>query len=228
MLVSRPATATAAAAPPLLVLEGLGCERSGRALFRGVSLSLAPGEALVVTGRNGAGKSSLIAILAGRLQPAEGRVETPALGEVPRAEALHLVAHREGIKTALTATENLAFACDVLGVNPVLWPSGMAPEAMPVPVALARVGLSRAAHLPAGYLSAGQKRRLALARLLAAPRPLWLLDEPIAALDSAGQALVAELIAGQVAAGGAVVAATHQPLGLAQARSLVIGGEGGA
>lgn len=195
-----------------LTVENLCCRRSGRRVFSGLSFALGPGEALAVTGRNGAGKSSLLAILAGRLRPDGGRMAVADVGEASLAECLHVVGHRDGLKGALTAGENLAFAQRLLG-DPRLDPRA----------ALARMGLEHARDLPVAYLSAGQRRRVALARLLVCARPLWLLDEPTAALDIASQALLAGLMAEHRAGGGLVVAATHQALGLEGASELRIG-----
>lgn len=194
-----------------LIAEGLACRRSGRRIFAGLSFALGPGEALVVTGRNGAGKSSLLAILAGRLAPEAGTLRAEEVGERTIPECLHGVGHRDGLKGALTADENLTFARDLLGA------ATLAPRQ-----ALARLGLAHAAGLPVAYLSAGQRRRVALARLLVCRRPLWLLDEPTAALDAASQALLAGLMREHLREGGLVIAATHQALGLEEARTLAI------
>ncbi|MGJ3264518.1 MAG: heme ABC exporter ATP-binding protein CcmA [Salinarimonas sp.] len=195
-----------------LVVEDLESRRSGRRIFEGVSFTLSPGEALVVTGRNGAGKSTLIAILSGRLRPAAGRVALEGAGERSLPESLHLVGHRDGLKAALTAGENLRFAADLLGGA-----GGLSSRD-----ALARVGLAHAHDLPVAYLSAGQRRRTALARLLVAQRPLWLLDEPTSALDVASQETLAELMRAHLAGGGMLVVATHQALGLADPKRLVV------
>ena len=195
-----------------LTTEALVCRRGGRAIFDGVGFRLENGEAIALTGRNGAGKSSLIAMLCGRLRPEAGVIKLEGLGELPLAEAAHLVGHRDGLKTALTAAENLRFAQELLG-QPGLDPAE----------ALATVGLPHAGSLPVGYLSAGQRRRVALARLLVASRPIWLLDEPMAALDVGSQAMLSQLMQGHRAAGGAILAATHGPLGLDGARELRIG-----
>lgn len=199
--------------PTSLHAEDLACRRGGRLIFEGLSFSLQPGEAIALTGRNGAGKSSLIAMLCGRLRPDGGRIRLEGSeDEAELAEISHLVGHRDGLKTALTARENLAFAQDVLG------------DATATPdEALALVGLGHAAELPAGYLSAGQRRRVALARLLVSRRPYWLLDEPLSALDTASQAMVAGLMRDHLAQGGAILAATHGPLGLDGAREVRIG-----
>jgi heme exporter protein A len=193
--------------------EELACRRGGRLIFEGLSFVLRPGEAIALTGRNGAGKSSLIAMLCARLRPDSGSIRLEgADDEADLTEMSHLVGHRDGLKTALTARENLAFAQDVLGA------AAAAPDE-----ALAVVGLGHAAELPAGYLSAGQRRRVALARLLVSRRPYWLLDEPLSALDTASQAMVAGLMRDHLAQGGAILAATHGPLGIEGAREVRIG-----
>lgn len=196
----------------VLTAEALACRRGGRAIFDGVGFCLGNGEAIALTGRNGAGKSSLIAMLCGRLRPEAGEIRFDGPDEMPLAEAAHLVGHRDGLKTALTASENLRFAQNLLG-SPGLAPAD----------ALATVGLPHAGPLPVGYLSAGQRRRVALARLLVASRPIWLLDEPMAALDVGSQAMLSQLMQSHLAAGGAILAATHGPLGLDGARELRIG-----
>lgn len=195
-----------------LIVEDLACRRSGRRIFSGLSFAMDEGQALAVTGRNGAGKSSLLAMLAGRLKPDRGTIRVEGVGEASLPECLHVVGHRDGLKGALTAKENLDFARDLLGA-----PRLSAREA------LEAMGLAHALRLPVGYLSAGQRRRVALARLLVCWRPLWLLDEPTAALDTASQGLLAGLMARHRAEGGLVVAATHMPLGLEGASELRIG-----
>ncbi|GEP11845.1 heme ABC exporter ATP-binding protein CcmA [Methylobacterium gnaphalii] len=195
-----------------LIVENLACRRSGRRIFAGLGFALGAGEALMVTGRNGAGKSSLLAMLAGRLKPDAGAIRIEEVGDATLAECLHVVGHRDGLKSALTAEENLLFARDLLG----------APAACPRD-ALEAMGLVHALRLPVGYLSAGQRRRVALARLLVCHRPLWLLDEPTAALDTASQGALAGLMARHRAEGGLVIAATHMPIGLDDVRELRIG-----
>lgn len=192
--------------------ENLACRRGGRLIFEAVGFRLANGQALALTGRNGAGKSSLLALLCGRLRPESGSIRLAGLGERTLPEAAHVVGHRDGLKTALTAQENLDFAQSLLG-----------DPALAALDALAAVGLRHAAALPVGYLSAGQRRRVALARLLVSARPIWLLDEPMAALDAASQAMLTGLMREHLAAGGAIVAATHGPLGLDGASELRIG-----
>lgn len=190
-------------------VDALGSRRSGRRVFEGVSFALDAGQALVVTGRNGAGKSTLLAILAGSLNADQGRVAVSDAGERTLPECLHLVGHRDGLKAALTARENLSFAGDLLG------DAALSPED-----ALDAVGLAHAAALPVAYLSAGQRRRVALARLLVARRPLWLLDEPTATLDAPAQERLLTLMHGHLATGGLLIAATHAPLDLPGATEL--------
>ena len=194
-----------------LSVHDLACRRSGRLVFAGLGFDLGPGEALLVTGRNGAGKSTLLAILAGRLRAAAGRIVLSGAGEATLPERLHWIAHRDGLKTALSARENLAFAAAMLGE------ARLAPRD-----ALERVGLPHVADMPVAYLSAGQRRRVALARLLVAHRPIWLLDEPTSALDAASQQMLYDLMREHRAAGGIIIAATHLPLPLDDAQSLAI------
>jgi heme exporter protein A len=154
-------------------------------------------------------------IVAGLLAPAGGQVALEG-GEGPRGEACHFLSHHDGVKGALTVMENLSFYRALLGGGRAE-ASGQAPAA-----ALSRLGLGALGDLPAYVLSAGQKRRLALARLLAAPRPIWLLDEPTASLDRAGQDVLAGMMGEHRARGGMVIAATHLPLDLDGARTLAL------
>ena len=197
-----------------LVANHLTLERGGRRLFADLSFEVAAGEAVIVTGPNGAGKSSLLRGLAGFLPFAQGaaRLEGGA-AEATSEEQLHYLGHADSLKAALTAAENLTFWAELLGGGSV-----------PVAAALARFGLPHVADFPVRALSAGQKRRVALARLLVAPRPLWLLDEPTTALDAASQAAFADVMREHLSGGGIVIAATHAPLGLEGARSLRLGG----
>ncbi|HET9902597.1 MAG TPA: heme ABC exporter ATP-binding protein CcmA [Xanthobacteraceae bacterium] len=202
-----------------LVVEGLRCVRGGREVFAGMGFRLRSGEALAVTGPNGAGKSSLLRVLAGLVRPAAGTLALKGGDpELTLAEQAHYVGHLDPVKPSLTVLENLSFWSRFQGGRP-----GQTPAA-----ALAAVGLETLADLPAGYLSAGQRRRLSLARLVAASRPLWLLDEPTAALDSAGQARFAALMRDHLAGGGLIVAATHAPLGIEPTGEIRLGGERGA
>lgn len=191
---------------------GLMIRRGYRLLFEALDLDLHSGEVLQLSGPNGAGKSTLMRVLAGFSHPDAGSIRWQGLGEDEEAATLiHYHGHREGLREALTPAENLSFAAGILGG-----------EAIRIPAALERLGAGALADLPVQALSAGQRRRVALARLLVAPRPVWLLDEPLAALDVAGQALVGALIADHAAAGGMAIVATHQPLGI-EVRSLVLG-----
>ena len=193
--------------------RGVRCVRGGREIFSGLDFEASSGEALAVTGPNGAGKTSLLRLIAGLLTMAGGSVDLEGgEAELTLPEQAHYLGHRDALKPALSVLENLAFWRDFLG--------GAAFDAAE---GLAAVGLDHTSHLPAAYLSAGQRRRLSIARLLAVRRPIWLLDEATNALDSAGQDLFAALMRDHLARGGLIVAATHAPLGLA-ARELRIGG----
>ena len=182
---------------PLLTVENLALSRGGRLLFEGVGFTLFPGQLLLLRGPNGAGKSSLLLALYGVL-----RAETGTIGwHADEPPPLHLVGHQPGVKTRLSLAENLQFWRSVNGAT------GLTAEA-----SLEAVGLGALGELDAGYLSAGQTKRLALARLLVTDRKLWLLDEPAASLDADGDALMARLITGRLASGGAVIAATHDDI----------------
>ena len=202
--------------PPGLTLraENLALARGGRSLAKNLAFDLVNGQALVVTGPNGAGKSTLLRTLAGLLEPESGSIALIGAGDDPEiAPRAHYIAHAEAQKSSLTLAENLRFWAGMLG----------AAGGLPPREALARFGLAHATNLPVGYLSAGQKRRAALARLLVAPRPVWLLDEPATALDAASRRGLAEIMAEHLASGGMIVAATHAPLGLDGARELKLG-----
>jgi heme exporter protein A len=182
---------------PLLTVRDLAVSRGGRVLFEGLGFSVGAGSLLLLRGPNGAGKSSLLLALAGVLRPSAGTLDWHA-EEPPK---LHLFSHQPGVKSRLTLLENLSFWGAVNGRH------GIEPQ-----VALEQVGLGNLGALDAGYLSAGQTKRLALARLLVTDRRLWLLDEPLAALDAEGDTLVVRLIAARLESGGAVIAATHDDL----------------
>jgi heme exporter protein A len=205
-----------------LVARALSFQRGGRALIERLDLTLESGQALVVTGPNGTGKSTLLRGLAGFLPPAAGqvRLELEAGESVPPGEQAHYVGHVEGSKPALTARENLDFWQSVLSLPGQA--SALTPDA-----ALALLGVPQVSGLPVAYLSAGQKRRVGLARLLLAPRPLWILDEPLTALDTAGQQILTALMRSHLAQGGLIVAATHAPLGI-PALQLILGPEADA
>lgn len=175
-----------------------------------------PGEALVVTGPNGAGKSTLLRTIAGLITPASGDIRLDGTAEpaMPGLSA-HYIGHSDAIKGSLSARENLDFWSAMLGPGT----TSLTAEA-----ALERFGLARVLHFPAAYLSAGQKRRVALSRLLVAERPLWLLDEPTTALDSASQSRLSEAMQAHLDGGGMILAATHGPLGLPAKRELALRG----
>lgn len=193
--------------------RGVACVRGGRAVFSDLDFEVVAGEAVAVVGRNGAGKTSLLRLIAGLLVPAGGSIALEAgEDELTLPEQCHYLGHRDALKPALSVIENLSFWADFLGGAP-----GEAADS------LATVGLDHATHLPAGFLSAGQRRRLSLARLLTIRRPVWLLDEPTNALDVAGQDMFAGLMRAHLAKGGLIIAATHGPLGI-DSRELRIGG----
>lgn len=197
-----------------LSVEHLGCRRGERSVLAEVSISAVSGETLLLRGENGAGKSSLLMCLAG-LIPYEGKLAwegvDPELGVMAE---MHFISHLAAIKPDLTVEENLDFWARLNGGDPDK-----------IPAALIAARLDHAAKLPAGVLSAGQTRRLSLLRLLVAPRPIWLLDEPTAALDAQGAQWVKHLIDSHVGQGGMTIVATHLELDLdSVARTYLVGG----
>ncbi|TPL94132.1 heme ABC exporter ATP-binding protein CcmA [Mesorhizobium sp. B2-3-12] len=188
-----------------LIAENLGGERGGEPVFSGIGFALEAGQALVVTGPNGSGKSTLLRVVAGLLPKMQGRLLLEGGGdEFPSiASACHYLGHQNAMKTALSVAENLRF-----------WRAFQGEGRLDVEEALETVGLGGIGHLPFGYLSTGQRRRAAIAKLLVSHRPLWLLDEPTAGLDKASEGRFAGLMRGYCAEGGMIVAATHLPLGL--------------
>jgi len=185
-----------------LALEGVACLRGGRLLFEGLDLALAPGEAALVSGPNGVGKSSLIRIAAGLLAPAAGKVEVEG--------GIALMAEAPALDPELPLGGALGF-----------W-AGLDGRRDAVPDALAAVGLADIARVPVRMLSTGQRRRAALARVVASGAPIWLLDEPANGLDVASVTLLEGLIAGHRAAGGIALVATHLPIALPDAREVAL------
>jgi heme exporter protein A len=198
----------------LLIAENLAGERGGETVFANVDFSLEDGEALVVTGPNGSGKSTLLRVVADLLPAAGGSVRFEGGGEKwpTPSSASHYIGHLNAMKTALTVNENLDF-----------WQRFAGEPALGIAEALEEVGLGHIGHLPFGYLSTGQKRRAALARLLVSRRPVWLLDEPTAGLDKASEARLSEMMERHLDEGGIIVAATHLPLGIEGVKSLDMG-----
>jgi heme exporter protein A len=201
-----------------LVAENLVLQRGGRIVVDGLSFRLGSGEALLLTGPNGSGKTTLLRALAGFLAPASGAIlVADGPEERERGELAHFVGHLDGLKSHLTVAENLAFWAAYLDEG------GGAATGERLEAALDRFDLAELADIPAGYLSAGQKRRLALARLGVAERPVWLLDEPTVSLDTASVALLVKAIAEHVAGGGLAAIATHVPMALERAREIRMG-----
>ncbi len=192
--------------------DQLACNRGGREVFSGVSFNLAGGKALVVTGRNGVGKSSLLRMIAGLVRVTAGQLTLEGGdSDIPIAEQAHYLGHQDALKPALTVDENLQFWTGFLGAR------------RDTKSALEAVDLAPLADLPAGYLSSGQRRRLSIARLVAVPRPIWLLDEPTSSLDAPSQTRLAQLMREHLRTGGMIIAAAHGAIGLESARELKLG-----
>jgi heme exporter protein A len=222
-----------------LIADKLTSQRGARVLYDGLSFAVDAGEALLVTGPNGAGKTTLLRTLAGFLRPEAGSIRLEGgAADSSIAEQCHYVGHTNAVKPSLTVTENAAFWNGFLssyeggsGLSAALEGNPVASAAEETPgtaldrldVALETFGLTALRDIPVGYLSAGQRRRAGLMRLALAERPVWLLDEPTASLDDAGQALLAAAVNRHLAQGGIVVAATHLPLGFERARELRLG-----
>jgi heme exporter protein A len=186
-----------------LEVSGLSLRRGERTLFRNLGFRLSAGSALALTGANGSGKTSLLRAIAGLLRPEAGTIAFEGCpdAELARTRQLHLLGHADGLKGARTALEELAFQAAWLGGGDA-----------GVSLAVERLGLKPLLDLEVRRLSAGQRRRLALARLIAAPRDLWLLDEPMAPLDAARRTLLAGMMQDHLAGGGLIIAAVHDPL----------------
>ncbi|WP_395647453.1 heme ABC exporter ATP-binding protein CcmA [Terricaulis sp.] len=192
---------------PAIRVDGLAISRGGRILFEGLSFTADAGRFVEITGANGSGKTSLLRAIAGYLRPHAGQIRVEGVSEAPTA--IHYIAHANALKGADTPGEHLRYWAGLFG--------GRVDEG-----ALKTVGLARQAALPARVLSQGQARRLALSRLLIAPRPIWLLDEPAAALDAEGRGLLAGMIETHRRNGGLVLAAIHEPLGVAADQSVTV------
>ena len=206
-----------------LSAENLAARRGEDLIFVSISFNLTAGKALVLTGPNGAGKSTLLRVVAGLLAPEKGRVafiDNKGGSDRRPGEVSHYLGHRNAMKNELTVAENLAFWKQFLGDDEARL--GMSTED-----AADAVGLGGIIDLPFGYLSAGQQRRMAFAKFLVAQRPVWILDEPTAALDSAAELVLTELISRHQKDGGLVLAATHQPLGLENAQEMKMTGFAG-
>ena len=187
-----------------LEAENLAGERGGETIFSALSFELSSGEALVVTGPNGSGKSTLLRIICGLLALEEGEISLSDEGtSLPVPAACHYLGHQNAMKPALSVRENLLF-----------WQKFNGEPRLDIDEALEAVDLPGVEHLPFGYLSTGQKRRVSIAKLLVSHRPLWIVDEPTAGLDKASEARFAGLMRNHMQEGGLVIAATHIPLGL--------------
>lgn len=195
-----------------ITAENLSCERGGRTVFSDQSFTLGSGELLQLTGPNGSGKSSLLRLLANLSEPSHGKISLEGgAPELTLGQQAHYIAHSDASKSALTVTENLIFWRDFMGGGDLMR-------------AMQAVNLAALADYPVALLSAGQKRRLALARLALVPRAVWLLDEPSVGLDNSAQKLLAALMNGHLREGGLIVAATHVSLGLDPDKNLRLGG----
>ena len=196
-----------------LFAANLTCHRGGRDVFAGINFAVAGGELLAVTGRNGAGKSSLLRTVAGLVRLTAGDLTFEGGDdELTIAEQAHYLGHQDALKSSLSVGENLRF-----------WAGFFGQKSIAVEGPLEAVGLEALADLPAAYLSAGQRRRLSIARLLAVKRPIWLLDEPMSTLDAAAQRRLAGYMRTHLADGGLILAATHGPLGMEATRELRLG-----
>src|SRR5579863_10248191 len=191
----------------------LACQRGEREVFAGVSFAVAASQALTISGRNGAGKSSLLRMIIGLLPVAAGRLTLEGGDpELSIAEQAHYLGHQDALKGSLSVAENLAF-----------WAGFFGKRLADLNTPLETVGLAKLSSLPAAYLSAGQRLRLSIARLIAVPRPIWLLDEPTSTLDAGAQERLGQLMQAHLAGGGLIIAASHGPIGLDDVQDLLLG-----
>lgn len=188
--------------------RNISCERNGRTVFSGLNFLIAAGQCVELRGDNGAGKSSLLRVLAGLVQKSEGDIRFS--GETEFTDKLHFIAHQDAMKSVLSVAENLQFWCDVMGGQSIA-------------TALSAFHLEALQHEPVQLLSAGQRRRLSLSRLFVVARPLWLLDEPMTALDANSQTVLRQHIAVHLKHGGMVIAATHGDLGMKPDHVITLG-----
>ncbi len=195
-----------------LTVSQLASERGGRPVFGDLSFEVEDGDLLTITGPNGAGKSTLLRIIAGFLLPTNGDIVLEPAIDSARGTLMHYLGHRDGLKMALSVRENINFWRATSGAT------GLSPME-----ALERVRLDHLIDMPAAYLSAGQKRRVAVSRLLAVQRPIWLLDEPTAALDAQSETELGSIIADHVKAGGIALAATHLKMPVSATKNLQLG-----
>lgn len=199
-----------------IIAESLGCVRGDRLVFRGLNFEVSPGGALVLVGPNGSGKTTLLRVLAGLLSATLGRVaffadDRSVMEDETHDKAMHFVAHSDTVKSALTVKETLAFHADILGADRTR-----------IGEAMDDWDIASLRDLPGAMLSAGQRRRVALARLSLQPRSIWLLDEPLIALDRNARTRLHDVSAKHRASGGLIVAASHEPF-LGDAATLDLG-----
>ncbi|MTI18401.1 heme ABC exporter ATP-binding protein CcmA [Rhodobacteraceae bacterium RKSG542] len=202
-----------------LICDSLTCERGGRRVFENVTFQISSGEALIVRGPNGVGKSSLLRVIAGLVAVRSGKMALEGgIEDRTVPEHCHYFGHLDALKPSLTALENLSFWRSFY--EPVELAGFSSDATLGASEALETLEIGHTAHLPAAFLSAGQRRRLSLARLLVVPRPIWIMDEPSSALDAASERTLLGLMASHINGGGIIIAATHLPLDLPNTKYL--------